>query len=395
MLFTKRGDRVEAEAADLTTMRGQAGVVELAGVEDGVLRTVAVDGCSLAQRLALAPLSVDEVAGVAAHVATILADLHDHGVVHGQVDAGHVLLSPGGLVLCSLGRGGEAADDVAALGRLIAVLLEPLPDRDARGRRGRGARALARTRSRRRLGAMLAPPAAAALAALVAEATVPDRTRRPTARALAAEVLQRVPTATAPEPPAAQDRRVLPAPPRARRDPSRRLPRGAAPTAAVAAAAVAAFGVLTRADHGRGGSREAAGAPRVASTTRPDATPSTVPATTAPIATLVWPAEPMDYADGVLTAGGARYAVGGPGDAVVAGDWSCSGRRTVALLRPATGDVFAFDGWPPPDAEVPGRRLARVDGATGLRAGDADGDGCADLQVERSGRPPLAVEVAP
>ena len=40
--------------------------------------------------------SVADVGGVAASVASTLADLHDAGVVHGRLDASHVLVGDGG-----------------------------------------------------------------------------------------------------------------------------------------------------------------------------------------------------------------------------------------------------------------------------------------------------------
>ncbi|MDP9402075.1 MAG: hypothetical protein M3P85_01805, partial [Actinomycetota bacterium] len=148
MLFTKRGERVTDEAAALAVAR-HPGVVELVDAADGTLRTRMVDGRPVDE---LAALPAGEVAGLAAAVATTLADLHDLGVVHGGIDATHVLMTADGRpVLCSLGRGGDPADDVAALGRLVSALLDAAPP-EARG----GVRA--RRLGRRRLGPMLAPP---------------------------------------------------------------------------------------------------------------------------------------------------------------------------------------------------------------------------------------------
>ena len=113
------------------------------------------------------------------------------------------------------------------------------------------------------------------------------------------------------------------------------------------------------------------------------------------MAERVWPAPPVDFADGVVTVGGARYAVGEPGDAVVAGDWACRGERTLALLRRTTGQVFAFDGWADEDTEVEARPVRRVKGAAGLRVTDHDGDGCDDLEVERPGLPAVPLDVGP
>ena len=113
-----------------------------------------------------------------------------------------------------------------------------------------------------------------------------------------------------------------------------------------------------------------------------------------PAATRVWPADPLDFRDGVLTYGGARYALGQPGDALVAGDWRCTGRPTLALLRRGNGDVFAFDGWPDGEQTLTARSVGQVEGATGLRAVDRDGDGCPELEVERAGAVPVRLRVA-
>ncbi|MGQ0521454.1 MAG: hypothetical protein ACT4PX_09940 [Actinomycetota bacterium] len=504
MLFAKSGDRVEAEAAALAAAGGHPGVVEAAGLAGGVLRTHLVDGSSAAE---LGPLDPDEVAGLAGAVAATLADLHDAGVVHGGLDASHVLVAPEGrVVLCSLGRGGHPADDVAALGRLVEGLLAgggsrgagrrqpgtrpgrrrrprppagrgarseqggepdpagatPAPGAAAAGRqpgvggeaavpatpgrwfdpagattapgapaagrqpdgvevpgplplrrrsgpagaRARTTRARDRLRVRARLGPMLEPPAAPPLAALAAEAAHPDRDRRPTARAFAVAVQQRIPTARIPVPPARRLVPATPAPGPAGRRSLRPWPGRRGGLGLVAAAGSAGVVVLlstTSGDHRPPVPRAAASDP--ASTTAPASpgpgpatsgpTSTTAPATAAPpIATQVWPPASLQYADGVLTVDGARYALGQPGDAVAAGDWTCSGHDTLALLRPSTGEVYAFDGWATDSTTVAGRRVGQVDGGTGLRALDTDGDGCDDLEVDRPGAPPVRLEVA-
>ena len=40
-----------------------------------------------------------------------------------------------------------------------------------------------------------------------------------------------------------------------------------------------------------------------------------------------------------------RFALGRAGDVAVVGDWTCRGATTPALYRPATGELFVFDGW--------------------------------------------------
>ncbi len=80
-------------------------------------------------------------------------------------------------------------------------------------------------------------------------------------------------------------------------------------------------------------------------------------------------------------------ALGQAGDQVATGDWSCQGLRTVALFRPSTGDVFRFDGWASPDADLRAVAVARVQGGQALRAADVDRDGCHEAVVERATGP--------
>lgn len=428
-MFTKRGPRVADEAAALA-IAGHPGVVELVDAGDGWLRTHMVDGAPVGE---LPPLSAGEVAGLAAAVATTLADLHGLGVVHGGVEAGHVLVtSDGRPVLCSLGRGGAPADDVAALGRLVTALLAAAPP-ETGGHRRVG-------RRRRRpgwLGPMLAPPAGPALALLAAEATAPDPAARPSARALADAIGRRIPAARLPRPgPAApapivrrgaaaesrvsriprfggKDRRIATVlAPKGLETGGRRPSAGPGATAAgrsfgvaatiVVVGAVVAAGVwaLSRPTERSGtlatrrsGTAGAAGATGGRAPTQPVATSSTTPALTAPAATRVWPPEPLQFRDGVLTYRGARYALGQPGDSLVAGDWRCTGVVTLALLRRDAGEVFAFDGWPEPNHAVTGRPVGKVHGATELRAVDVDGDSCPELEVARAGAPPVRLRV--
>ena len=111
-----------------------------------VLRSApAGDGWELRTAHAGRPLSildartVPQVAAVVAAVASTLADLHALGIVHGRLDASHVLVGEQGRpVLCGFGDGAADArpeDDVAAVGRLLTSLLareddaEPIPER--------------------------------------------------------------------------------------------------------------------------------------------------------------------------------------------------------------------------------------------------------------------------
>lgn len=177
------------------------GVVEvLSCVDDGdgVVVVLAFAGHAVE-----GPLRGDALAPIAASVASHLSDLHLRGVAHGAVAAEHVLVdAAGGVRLCGL-RGGDPADDVVALGRLVDRLLD------------------AEDRSE----------AAAALRAVVARCTTEDPSARPTMAAIAASL------ATAS--PARRAVRVE-APPRERS--SRPLVAGAALLGAITVGVVATVG---------------------------------------------------------------------------------------------------------------------------------------------------------
>ena len=358
----KQGDRVPAEAAALEAAR-HPGVVELVDSTHDTLRTRRVPGRPLSE---LGPLPPEEVAGLAAAVAATLADLHDLGLVHGGIEASHVIVAADGHpVLCSLGRGGEPSDDVAALGRLMASL--------AGVAGGDPLRARLAAPPRRRRGARPAPPAQVAVAALAAEADHPDPERRPGARALAAAIRDRVPGARLPAGPGTG------APPRAPgpslpllEGPDRPLARLRRPVAGAGAVGVVLATVWWATSHGAPTPAVAPSPPGTAVERQQAAGAPPGPG---------GPPPSLELSQGVLTFEGARYQVGQPGDTAAAGDWACRGRPTLVLLRPATGQLFTFDQWAEEGRDVTARPLGRVEGATGLRATDADGDGCHELEV--------------
>jgi len=392
MLHSKRTARADTEAVDLERGRHH-GVVELVDAVDGVVRTRWVEGRVLADIGALSP---EEVAGVVGAVAATVAELHERGVVHGGIDATHVLVTPEGRpVLCSLGRRGRPPDDVAAIGRLLAGLLDRAGSEPPPG-------AVA---GRRALGSMLAPPAPPALAALAAAARADDPASRGSARQLATAIAEQVPGARLPRPAAASLLALTVARPTERR--SRLRPELGRRRLLVGTAGLVGV-ILTGGWILNGGwaaddprpATESAAPPAPPATTRSarrsSTTTTTVTTTTtaAPVAALVWPRTQLDFRDGVLTTeDGARYRLGAPGDAAVTGDWGCRGRPTVALLRPSTGEVFAFDDWAEPGRDVVARPVGEVVGATGLEPADVDGDGCAELLVTAPGREPVTVVV--
>lgn len=104
--------------------------------------------------------------------------------------------------------------------------------------------------------------------------------------------------------------------------------------------------------------------------------------------------EDVSYADGVLTAGSLQLRVGLPGDRLTLGRWTC-GAVTAALLRPATGEVFRFDGWATQGNSVAAVMLTRVEGAVDLRAAPRPDGRCDDLAIDRQTGPPVLVPERP
>jgi hypothetical protein len=87
----------------------------------------------------------------------------------------------------------------------------------------------------------------------------------------------------------------------------------------------------------------------------------------------------------IVALDGARYRVGLPGDVALSGDWDCDGRVTIALLRPATGELFEF----PPDPAPTGTTSAALrytifGGLTLGRGRDAQGRPTCDRLLVRT-----------
>ena len=98
--------------------------------------------------------------------------------------------------------------------------------------------------------------------------------------------------------------------------------------------------------------------------------------------------EEVTFADGVLTAGPVRVRVGAPGDQVALGRWSCAAVN-LALLRPATGEVFAFDSWATRANSVSAVVIGRVEGADAVHAAARADGRCDDIVVSRASGPPV------
>ncbi|MEY2475793.1 MAG: eukaryotic-like serine/threonine-protein kinase [Actinomycetota bacterium] len=350
-------ERLRNEAAVLEAVR-HPGIVELLGFTDegGVaeLRTAEVDGPSLAGSEGLAQ---EEVAGLAAAIATTVADLHDAGVVHGALDASHVLLGSTGPVLCGFGAAGppgvgrQPTDDVDAVGRLVLELVDRGPVAEvARG-----------------LGPCTAREAAAAFRACIATAILPGRSPAPQADGDAlADLLGRG--------------RIR------RRSPRSRLRWAAVPLVVVLIVLV----MVTL----RAGDEPVASAAFTPTTT---AAPmkTTTTERPAPTATLVWP--PATGPAPTIVVGERRFSVGRPGDLALAGPFGCGDSTdAAAVLRPSSGQVFVFPEAATPDHDTTGVEVAVVAGAVALDATDSPG-GCRELVVQRSNGPavPVGRETAP
>ena len=309
----------------------------------------------------LATMPAEQVAGLAAAVAATLADLHGAGVVHGRLDASHVLVGPEGRpILCGIDAHSDPPpaphDDVAALGALMVTLLdpssagpdlEPIPDR--RWRRRRSWDGWVRR----------------SLLLLADQACAEPATRRPTARRLAAAITEAVPDAAAVDPGGRGPARDQPFEPTdlPEPDPFATLRLAAEPPAdrarwsalAGAAAAVVVLALVgTGAARGFWPAQGAGGAPSTAppTTTQPTTTitqptttitqPTTAPSTTGTSMAARSPAVEVP----VVGFGPREYRVGQAGDRVAVGDWDGDGEPTPAVLRPSTGEVFVFTSWP-------------------------------------------------
>lgn len=375
--------RCEAERLRRASHPGVVAVLGSRGTDDAWELELRHGGRPVHRLRAATP---EHIAGVVAAAATVVADLHDAGVVHGHLDGHHVLLGGHGRVqLCGFGPdagGATPADDVAALGALLVDLLgdgedlEPLPEH----------------RWRRR--APWSGWARRSLLTIADQAAAEPPSRRPSARRLAAAILAAVPAAAVPgagSPAAAgssdrsQTRHVgapeaddehtvehladVPA------DPSRRGPRLGALMGAAATVVVAGAGVV-----------------RLVLATPPadPGTPSTT--TSAPVSGPACAESDLDAAPGAcaervrvegttVVVGERRFQVGQLGDVVQVADWDCDGVATAALLRPATGEVFMFLGWADGE-DLSVSPTTVVDGATSLLTLSSSRAGCAELAAQ-------------
>lgn len=317
--------------------------------------------------LGLGRLGVEELAGIIVALATTLENLHRSGRTHGALLAEAVTVSDEGRLDLVDGPGGVApADDVAALGAVLAALVER-------------AKAAAAPTARRRAGLLAPTDPLVGLGRLGARCQGPVETR-PTAAGVVTAATALVPGARLPR------RQINDAPTPGTSVAGRLAPAVdatdvPAPSSGRRRVLMAAVVTLTAV---LAGSSTFVAVRMPGNAPRPELGPSAPP-----------PPSPDTgaFRDGVLTVDGASFALGQPGDTETTADWLCTGQPTVALLRPGTGELFIFDSWPDTGHDVTARPIGRVDHAVALRAVDADRDGCPSMEVERLDAPPLPLAI--
>jgi hypothetical protein len=320
----------------------------------------------------LGQLDPARAGAIVAAVASTLADLHDLGLVHGRIEAGHVLVGDHGRpVLCGFGAGLPPArpeDDVAALGSLLVELVgdggeeEPIPDHRWRRRR--------RWSGWNRRSLLL----------LADQACAEPATRRPSARRFAASIAELAPPLPHDSPtadPAPTPEGVDPmASLRASSLVSHRERPVGVPAIVLALVGIVVLAAGLQRLHAPGRS----GRP-ITSVDPASGETATTRATSPPTAEHSDPREhtgaPLEA--GELTVAGTRYRLGLPGDEVLVDDWDCDGTATPALLRPSTGEVFVFPRWIE-SGETTVSPILQVAGADDL-VSDAPAGGCPTLSV--------------
>lgn len=374
--------------------------------DDTVLVATTLGTQTLADRMAAAPLPVDEVLEVVNSVAAALHAAHRAALPHGAVHADNVVWAaepaigrPAGVpILVDLGltafRHGTwdqvdpavwcedrralmvlARDLVEALGPPATTRQAALADLVARGDE------------------LVDDPAGLATLARECE-RIAHRPDRPL------PVEQPVPVTSAPlRPPRQAERRRPRRGSHRRRRPDvgldgRRVVTGAALAAGLALGVVATFAVdrSTDPDDATPAAHLPVGdcGPDVAVPTPPsggEPVPGFVDLDADGCADSVW-WSPSDATLHVLTdpAVGSvpdRFGLGAPGDQLVVGDWDCDGATTPAIYRPDTGETFHFDRWAAagrpveatPGDILPPRSVPHTDG---------DDDGCDRIVVTSS-----------
>lgn len=319
-----RSARLRHEA-DLLSRLDHPGVVRLIDFTEGppaVLRTAFVGPDTWLHH---APVGEFRAPALAALTATV-ADLHESGIAHGALEAAHVLVGEKHRpILCGLGDGSTACDaGITDDRRALAALIDQLGTDDA---------LLAQAR------ADLEDPSVslrAVVRRLDMQSSAPVSSNRRFPRL----------------PPAVEPRQF------------------ALPAIAIAVALLLVAGAL----------RLTGGDGSVTAVIPPPPTAPPTTTTTAP-APLPSPSVPAPDAP-TIDHEGRRYAVGESGDVVVLGDWTCDGVPTPAVLRPETGEVAVFVGWPTPGAHIEPEVVTTVEGAESFVP---DSRPCPSIRVRTTG----------
>jgi hypothetical protein len=292
-------------------------------------------------------LSVEEVAGVGAALATTLGDIHRLGYAHLGVTPEHVLLDElGRPVLCGFGRAEALAHrDAAAAAECRRADLRGLADTllsccPAEGRT-RIAKALRRS----------------------------GRSGGYDCRAAARSLVRTIPGARLPGEAAPAGPEAAPRSPSPRRR-SRLMLGGAAFAIAGGALVVPqAIRVVQRVISGPG-----AGAARGAACHSPHvgSCPGSIEAVEVRVGARLY-----------------KLAFAEPLETFVA-HWDCAATPLPMALDPSDGEVWAFGSWPGPKRPVAGRLVAALGPANGASV-IAGPDGCDILLVRRRGSPPVEI----
>ncbi|MBO0746839.1 MAG: hypothetical protein J2O47_00730 [Acidimicrobiaceae bacterium] len=418
--FVKRSDDsrtagvLKAEG-EMLKVAAHPGVVEMIRSEGSgagwqiVLRRV--HGSDLTRQ---PPWTAEEVAGFGAAAATTLADLHDLGVVHGRLGPEHLLADESGRpVLCGFSQARRCLDDPAADDRKaadVADLVQCLAARLPAGAPRALRRALDRAVARRGRRPMTARQLAGALSASVAGATLPARA--PLDQSGGSERPSEVDGEAAVHGSLEEARRA-PADPDvdAGREVAANLSQGAANLSKGAANLSKGAANLSKGEAGRRAALPAivvgvllmglAGGLFLLTThsQRTHAPTSGSPASSrsgrGATAGVDCPAvdkgcRPIPNPNGVLTLARGRYRIGEAGDVLVLGRWTCRAVALPALLRPNSGQVWAFGRWAEPGRDTTAVLLGRVAGARSLRVLPGV-NGCDRLEVMRRVGSPVAI----
>jgi len=343
--------------AALVRQISQPGLVEITGQRfdagSGELFFARIDGPTMEQ----AKFSAYRLALCLRTLSATVAYLHELHYAHTRITPDHVLLSKldGRPVLCGLSharnvRSGDAAfaDDVAALGVLIKEKLRP-PHAILRDRLSQDGQDTSGNKQEQTLAGMLRE--------LSEDATQPDASKRPTARAMALRLAALIDNPGEATASSARhwDTRNPPNYPELARAFSRR----ALPVLGLVAAACAVIGITWSLG---GVFSPSVAAPTYAAPTCPNNGTGDVTSDVDGDGC----GDAITLASGVVTVNHQPYEVGQTGDQLVLGYWNCTTPRTVALLRPSTGKVFVFDAWPSPNTQVTPRLVGTVTGARGL-----------------------------